>query len=321
MKKATQVAFFNDFKTFLKYCQMCNINTSINSRCTHPMKRSILFAAISSALLTGCDNSHEPQSHKTSAADFSTELRQTNTDVVPGAQGQDTELKDSLAQLQATDPSVKDMYYGTGENGERVVHVVREEQNSEGASSVTSSVWPLLGGMAVGALVANMVSSGGVSKFSSTNPPYRANSFYSRDDERSNRNNNYRSNERSRGNQQSAQQRYNYGSSNQPRYDNGSNRTSSASTPTAQPATAKRTVAPSPSSTVNSAPAKTSSYYSPTRAAVQPTYTPPASTPRSYTQNTPASSYKPAQTVSTRQTNVFKRSPSPSRSTGRSSSR
>ena len=286
------------------------------------MKRSILFAAISSALLTGCDNSHDPQVPKSAAADFSTELRQTNADVVPGAgaQDQDAELKESLAQLQATDPTVKDMYYGAGDNGERVVHVVREEQNSEGVSSVTSSVWPLLGGMAVGALVANMVSSGGVSKFASTNPPYRANSYFSRDDERGNRNNNYRSNERYRGNQQPAQQRYNYGSGNQPRYDS-SNRTSSASTPAPQPAVAKRTVAPAPAATVNSPPAKTSTYYSPTRAAVQPTYTPPANTPRSYTQQTPASSYKPAQNVSTRQTNVFKRSPSPSRSSGRSSSR
>jgi hypothetical protein len=288
------------------------------------MKRSILFAAISSALLTGCDNSHDPQPPKSSAADFSTELRQTNAEVVPGAGAQDqTELKESLAQLQATDPTVKDMYYGVGENGERVVNVVREEQNSEGASSVTSSVWPLLGGMAVGALVANMVSSGGVSKFASTNPPYRANSYFSRDDERGSRNNNYRSNERYRGNQQPAQQRYNYGSSNQPRYDNdSSNRTSSASTPTAQPATAKRTVAPAPSSTVNSAPAKTSSYYSPTRAAVQPAYTPPANTPRSYTQTSSPSNYKPAQQMTTRKTNVFKRSPSSSsRSSGRSSSR
>lgn len=287
------------------------------------MKRSILFAAMSSALLTGCDNSHDPQLPKSAAADFSTELRQTNAEVVPGAGAQDqTELKESLAQLQATDPTVKDMYYGVGENGERVVHVVREEQNSEGVSSVSSSVWPLLGGMAVGALVANMVSSGGVSKFASSNPPYRANSYFSRDDERGSRNNNYRSNERYRGNQQPAQQRYNYGSGNQPRYDyDSSNRTSSASTAPAQPATAKRTVAPAPSSTVNSAPAKTSSYYSPTRAAVQPAYTPPANTPRSYTQTAPASDYKPAQNMTTRQTNVFKRSPSPSRSSGRSSSR
>lgn len=286
------------------------------------MKRSILFAAISSALLTGCDNSHDPQLPKSSAADFSTELRQTNAEVVPGAGAQDqTELKESLAQLQATDPTVKDMYYGAGENGERVVHVVREEQNSEGASSVTSSVWPLLGGMAVGALVANMVSSGGVSKFASTNPPYRANSYFSRDDERSNRNN-YRSNERYRGNQQPAQQRYNSGSGNQPRYDYGSsNRTSSAPTPAPQPAVAKRTVAPAPAATVNSPAAKTSSYYSPTRAAVQPTYTPPSNTPRSYTQQAPASANRPAQNVSTRQTNVFKRSPSPYRSSGRSSSR
>lgn len=284
------------------------------------MKRSILFAAISSALLTGCDNSNEPQPPKAAAADFSTELRQTNAEVVPGAgaQDQDVELKESLAELQATDPTVKDMYYGAGENGERVVHVVREEQNSEGVSSVTSSVWPLLGGMAVGALVANMVSSGGVSKFASTNPPYRANSYFSRDDERGNRNNNYRSNERYRGNQQPAQQRYNYGSGNQPRYES-SNRTSSASTPPPQPAVAKRTVAPAPAATVNSPAAKTSSYYSPTRAAVQPTYTPPANTPRSYTQQTPASANKPAQNVTTRQTNVFKRSPSPSR--GRSTSR
>lgn len=318
------MAFFNDLKTFLKYCLMCNINTSNNSRCPHPMNRSILFAAISSALLTGCDNPHDPQPPKSTAVDFSTELLQKNAEIVPGPGAQDqTELKESLAQLQATDPTVKDMYYGVGENGERVVNVVREEQNSEGASSITSSVWPLLGGMAVGALVANMVSSGGVSKFASTNPPYRANSYFSRDDERGSSKNNYRSSERYRGNQQPAQQRHNYGSSNQPRYDNdSSNRTSSASTATAQPATAKRTVAPAPSSTVNSAPAKTSSYYSPTRAAVQPAYTPPANTPRSYTQTSSPSNYKPGQNVSTRKTNVFKRSSSSSsRSFGRSSSR
>lgn len=291
------------------------------------MKRSLLFAAMSTALLTGCD---DPQSHQPSRAtpvDFTTELTPSNVDVVPGpaagTQDQEAELKESLAQLKAADPTVKDMFYGVGENGERVVNIVHEQVSPEGVSSVTSSVWPLLGGLAVGALVGKMVSSGGVSNFAANHPPYRPTSHFSRDDDRTSR---YNGNQGYRASPQVAQPRYNSGQYNQPRNDyQPKTRTSSIPTPPPQPAVAKRVVAPvTPSATVNSAPAKTSNYYSPTRATVQP-YTPPSAqtnSPRTYGYTAPATAKKPQTSMNTRMKPAFKApSPKPARSSGRSTSR
>ncbi|MFK4132457.1 hypothetical protein ACI2KR_09280 [Pseudomonas luteola] len=79
------------------------------------------------------------------------------------------ELKKALADIQKTDPSVKDVYYGVDAQGHREIHVVRE--NAESQSGVSDMVWPLLGGMAAGAFIGNMMNSGGVSKFAAHQPP------------------------------------------------------------------------------------------------------------------------------------------------------
>ena len=136
------------------------------------MNRSILAAAIAitAVTLTACDSDNQEQ--------------QAQAEARARISGEETELKAALAQLKEKDPTVKDVYYGQDENGERTLHVVKETEK-EGASSM---VWPLLGGMAAGALVGHMLSSGGPSQYAQSYPPSRTQSYYSRDDERRDRN-------------------------------------------------------------------------------------------------------------------------------------
>lgn len=83
------------------------------------------------------------------------------------------ELKEQLAKLQAQDPTVKDLYYGVNEDGEKVLNVVRDDGNGGNEASV----WPLLGGMAAGMLIANMLSAGGVGAYSASHPPYHRHTY------------------------------------------------------------------------------------------------------------------------------------------------
>jgi len=222
------------------------------------MKRSLLFLATTSALLTACDNSSHhapkpPAEISTTMESFGEEksrpLQVVEQAPVASADEQ-AQLRQELARLQAADPSVKDVYYGVGEDGERVLNVVREQTNSDGSTSISSTVWPLLGGLAAGALITKMIGSGGVSNFASHTPPARTQSGYSRDYDR---NRNWSNNNGGYGGYQQQPKPQNYGSSDRNSF-----------TPTkAQPATVQRTVAPS--SAVYSGPDKTSKYYAPAR--------------------------------------------------------
>jgi len=97
----------------------------------------------------------------------------------------DAELKQALADAKAKDPSITDMYYSVNDKGEKELNVVREVKDPKtGESMASSSVWPLLGGMAAGMLVANMFNSSG-----GYNSAYRPSYSYTRsyDDERKRR--------------------------------------------------------------------------------------------------------------------------------------
>jgi hypothetical protein len=224
------------------------------------MKRTVLVlttASMASVLLSACDNSTPPPKP---VAEISTSMEST-----PAVQSQEAtqlraendDLRNELAKLQAVDPNVKDAYYGVDENGERVLHVVSEETNGASASSISSTIWPLLGGMAAGAVIAKMASSGGVSNYASHYPPARAQSFYSRDDERAERNRAYDSYRSRYQNQPQPKQAYSG-------YSNDRNSFNQAKPP-AQ--VVQRTVNVAPSTAVASDPKKVSQYYAPTRQA------------------------------------------------------
>jgi len=149
------------------------------------MLNKLKYGALALAVLTasmsmsGCD-SEDPADTAKDEADIDSQARaKVNKD--------DEELKQELAKAQAKDPSIKDMYYGVDDQGNKELHVVQEKVDSNGGSSAMSSVWPLLGGIGAGMLISNMMNSGGMSNYASQHPPRSYNS-YPMSDERRRRN-------------------------------------------------------------------------------------------------------------------------------------
>jgi PBP1b-binding outer membrane lipoprotein LpoB len=146
--------------------------------------KSALALSVLTATLTlaGCDG-EEP-----STDDVHDYVEQeTKSQTMESISKEEVELKKSLEELHRTDPSVKDLYYSSDENGGRQLHVVRDAPTKESASSVSETVWPILGGVAAGALVSHMISSGGVSNYTRSNPPF-SDSYYSQEDQRKKKN-------------------------------------------------------------------------------------------------------------------------------------
>jgi len=86
---------------------------------------------------------------------------------------EEEELAAELKKAQEVDPTIKDIQYTTTASGERALQVVQQN-----GSQATSMVWPLLGGMAAGALMANMMNSGGgYGGYSRGHSPYSSNSY------------------------------------------------------------------------------------------------------------------------------------------------
>ncbi|AXF53076.1 MAG: integral membrane protein [Caudoviricetes sp.] len=107
------------------------------------------IVGLSALMLTGCESEADKQSNINAATRSA-----LNSD--------DAELKKALADAQAKDPSVKDVYYSVDENGQRQLNIVREVKDPKtGESSMMNDMLPLLGGMAAGMLIANAMSAGG----------------------------------------------------------------------------------------------------------------------------------------------------------------
>jgi hypothetical protein len=126
-------------------------------------------------LLGGCSESTADYSNVEELVQEETRLQLT---------AEETELKQELQKLQATDPSVKDIYYTVDENGNKVLNVVRETADG----SPTSDLYPMLAGAAVGALVSSMISSGSASNYARHNPPAYTRRYGSYQEERRERN-------------------------------------------------------------------------------------------------------------------------------------
>jgi hypothetical protein len=132
------------------------------------MKNSHIAVAIAlSSLLVGCDEGPpSPEEEKAYVEEqAAAQVRQTLA-------SDQQDLKDTIAELQKKDPSVKDAYYSINEKGEKELHVVRETADGQRSDSA----WPLLGGMATGYLLARAMSAGGgVSNYSQSYPPASSN--------------------------------------------------------------------------------------------------------------------------------------------------
>lgn len=144
------------------------------------MKTKLAIAVAAAVVLMGCDNKpteEEIQAYLNSEA--GNQARQQMAE-------DEKDLKATLAELQAKDPSVKDVYYGVDENGQKQLHIVREEAKSD--KGLSDTVWPLVGGVATGLLLAQLMNShGGMSNYSNQYPPSRS-SYYNEDERRRARN-------------------------------------------------------------------------------------------------------------------------------------
>lgn len=135
--------------------------------------------ATSMLSLTGCEQ-------EVSGKDMDAYVEDTaKSETMAQVAKEDIDLKDNLTKLQEKDPSVKDAYYSVDDKGQKQLHVVRED--AEKPDSVQNSVWPIVGAMAGGAILGNMLASGGANNYVRQNPP-AASGYYAREDEKKNRN-------------------------------------------------------------------------------------------------------------------------------------
>lgn len=140
---------------------------------------AVAVLAVGVAALSGCEEEVSGKDMEAYVED------KAKTDTMAQVAKEDTELKEQVAKLKATDPSVKDAYYSVDENGEKQLHVITE--NKEDPSKVSDNVWPLVAGLAGGALIGSMMANGGVNNYARTAPP-RSSGYYSREDEKKRRN-------------------------------------------------------------------------------------------------------------------------------------
>lgn len=114
----------------------------------------VAIMALMPLFLTGCEQENPEETAK-DEADIDANTR--------AAMNQDeVELKEELVKAQAKDPSIKDMYYGTDDEGNKVVHVIREVKDpATGQAQAHDSSMPMMQGMVLGMLMSNMMNGGG----------------------------------------------------------------------------------------------------------------------------------------------------------------
>lgn len=134
-----------------------------------------LLAIAATAALAGCEPA-QPSADEERAYvedEAQKQVRQTLA-------SDEDDRKKTLAELQSKDPSVKDVYFTYNEKGEKQVHIVKE--TADGQNSDT--IWPLLGGMAAGYMLASAMNSmGGMNNYSQRYQPI-GRSTYAEDERR-----------------------------------------------------------------------------------------------------------------------------------------
>lgn len=143
-------------------------------------KHTLLAIAVTSIALAGCDQapSKDEELHYLD--------QQAGAEVRKQTQDEQTDLKQTLTELQSKDPYVKDAYYGVDEKGDKVLHVVREEANGQ----ASDMIWPLIGGAATGFALAKLMNSyGGYGGYSNLSQPVGRTYYQNTEDERRKRRN------------------------------------------------------------------------------------------------------------------------------------
>jgi hypothetical protein len=145
------------------------------------MKLSYLAVAVAAAIsLAGCDDSPSPEEEQAYVD------QQAQMAVRAQLATDEKELKTAVEDMKRSDPSIKDAYYGVDSNNQKELHVVH--QSAEGTSGFSEMVWPMVGGMAVGAIAANMMSSGGGLKGYAASHPPRSYASYDEEERKRRRN-------------------------------------------------------------------------------------------------------------------------------------
>lgn len=134
--------------------------------------------ALSALALTGCQEEQDPDlTAKPPVSDADVDS------VTRAAIAKDErELKEELAKAQAKDPSVKDMYYKTDEQGNKEVVIVREVvDKATGQTSMMESVFPMMAGMMLGQMMASsmMMNAMAMSQMGNHNSGYGRHQSYS----------------------------------------------------------------------------------------------------------------------------------------------
>ncbi|QNR53812.1 hypothetical protein phiK7A1_022c [Pseudomonas phage phiK7A1] len=128
-------------------------------------------------MLVGCEAEPDPAATAADEADIDSAARQKlNAD--------EAELKEELKKAQEKDPTIKDMYYSVDDDGQKILHIVRELPKEEGkpAQSHDSAV-PMMQGMLLGMLMSNMMNNnyGNYSRQYGGNGSYNSRSYNSSD--------------------------------------------------------------------------------------------------------------------------------------------
>jgi hypothetical protein len=106
--------------------------------------------AFSSIFLSGCEQENPEETAKDEADIDANTRAALNQDEV--------ELKEELAKAQAKDPSIKDMYYGVDDEGNKVLHVIREVKDPATGQVQAQQTSSMMNGMVLGMLMGHMMS-------------------------------------------------------------------------------------------------------------------------------------------------------------------
>lgn len=132
-------------------------------------KTKLALALVATSLLAGCEPAQPSPEEEAAYVDDEAQkqVRQTLA-------SDEEDRKKTLAELQAKDPAVKDVYFTYNEKGEKQIHIVKE--TADGKNS--DSIWPLVGGMATGYLLAQAMNNmGGMNNYSKRYTPSSSSTY------------------------------------------------------------------------------------------------------------------------------------------------
>lgn len=145
---------------------------------------SLTLIATLIAMTTACDDSTSSRSYQPTHTSSATAVSDSDRD----------ELASTLRQMQAKDPSIKDVYYTYDEQGNKVLHVVQENKDESGQSRMSEFMWGLAGGVTGAMLLNAFMNRGGVQGMAQQFQP-RSRNMYTPSQYTQKRQQDYRSNQ------------------------------------------------------------------------------------------------------------------------------